>query len=196
MLITLITSGRLITKFGHYRVFPIVGTLITALGVWLFSHLTLHTSQLQLSVWMLVMGAGIGTFMQVMTLAVQNAVPRSELGVATASATFFRSMGSSLGGAIFGAILTNRLAYHLKQLLPHVGSGSGSSLASTIQTGATSALINKLPTSTSHAIYEAFVLSFHDMFLLALPFLFLAFVAALFLRETPLRSTTKGPEVI
>ncbi len=118
MLLTLVGSGRLITKYGHYRIFPIIGTLITAFGMWLFSHLTLQTSQLQLSLWMLVVGIGIGSFMQVMTLAVQNAVPRSELGVATASATFFRSIGSSLGGAIFGAILTNRLTSHLVALLP------------------------------------------------------------------------------
>src|ERR1035437_1629640 len=194
MLTMLITSGRLITRFGHYRIFPIIGTLITAFGMWLFSHLTLHTTQLQLSLWMIVLGIGIGSFMQVMTLAVQNAVPRSELGVATATATFFRSMGSSLGGAIFGAILTNRLAFHLKHLLPNVA-GQSSSITNSVQTGATSAVINKLPPNISHDIYTAFVLSFHDMFLIAIPVILLAFVAALFLRETPLRTTAKGPEV-
>jgi hypothetical protein len=146
---------------------------------------------------MIVVGLGIGSFMQVMTLAVQNAVPRTELGVATATTTFFRSIGSALGGAIFGAILTNRLAYHLKQLLPHATIGSGASkLSSSVQTGATPTFINKLPPSIAHDIYEAFVLSFHDMFLIAVPFMLIAFVAALFLREAPLRETTKGAEVI
>jgi len=146
---------------------------------------------------MIIVGVGIGSFMQVMTLAVQNAVPRDELGVATASATFFRSMGSALGGAVFGAILINRLTFHLKQLLPHVSIGSSlSNLSSSVETGATPTFINKLPPSISHDIYQAFVLSFHDMFLIAVPVLLVAFVAALFLREAPLRTTTKGPEVI
>ncbi|MHB1864541.1 MAG: MDR family MFS transporter [Candidatus Saccharimonadales bacterium] len=197
MLSALVVSGRLITKWGHYRIFPIMGTLITAFGVWLFSHLTLKTSQLELSIWMVIVGLGVGMFLQVMTLAVQNAVPRDELGVATASATFFRSMGSTLGGAIFGAILTNRLTYHLKQLLPHTSlRANTTNLSSSVETGATPTFINKLPASISHDIYQAFVLSFHDMFLLAVPVLLLAFIASLLLRETPLRETTKGPEVI
>ncbi|HUC87570.1 MAG TPA: MDR family MFS transporter [Candidatus Binatia bacterium] len=199
MLTALITCGRLITKWGHYRIFPIIGTLVTAFGVWLFSHLTLHTTQLELSLWMIVVGLGIGMFLQVMTLAIQNAVPRDELGVATASATFFRSLGSSLGGAIFGAILTNRLTYHLKQFLPHtsaISSQASQGLASSVETGATPTFINKLPPSISHDIYQAFVSSFHDMFLIAVPVLLVAFVVALFLREVPLRTTTKGPEVV
>jgi EmrB/QacA subfamily drug resistance transporter len=196
MLIALVGSGRLITKTGHYRLFPIFGTLITAFGMWLFSHLTIETSQLQLSLWMVVIGLGIGSFMQVMTLAVQNSVPRSELGVATASATFFRSLGSSLGGAIFGAILTNRLAYHLGQLLPHVPAEQGSISTSTIQSSASSAVIAKLPAPIAHDILQAFVLSFHDMFLIGIPILLVAFVAALFLREKPLRgSALPAPEL-
>jgi EmrB/QacA subfamily drug resistance transporter len=197
MLVALVTSGRLITKFGHYRIFPIIGTLITALGMWLFSHLTLQTSQLDLTLWMLVLGAGIGSFLQVMTLAVQDSVPQSELGVATASATFFRSIGSSLGGAIFGAILTNRLGYHLKQLLPPAVSGQVAAASpASIQAGASSATIAKLPPSISHDILQAFVLSFHDMFLYAIPVILLAFVAALFLRETPLRGSAPSPEAL
>ncbi len=189
MLVALVGSGRLITKTGHYRIFPIIGTLVTAVGMWLFSHLTLQTTSLQLSLWMVVVGLGIGSFLQVMTLAVQNAVPRSELGVATASATFFRSIGSSLGGAIFGAILTNRLAYHLKQLLPQVPGGHTAVSAASIQSSASSQAIALLPHSIGQDVLQAFVLSFHDMFLLAIPVLGLAFIAALFLREMPLRGS-------
>jgi EmrB/QacA subfamily drug resistance transporter len=181
-----IISGRLVTKTGHYRLFPIIGTFITGLGLYLFSHLTLTTTQITLSVWMFILGFGIGLFMQIMTLAVQNAVPQGDLGTATASVTFFRSLGSSFGGAFFGAILTNRLGVHLKQLLP---SSAGSHISATkIQESATTGL-GKLPSSTSHAIYQAFVLSFKDMFLLAVPVLVIAFVVALFLKEIPLRTT-------
>jgi EmrB/QacA subfamily drug resistance transporter len=196
MLVSLVTTGRLITKLGHYRIFPIVGTFVTGIGIWLFTHLSLHTTQLDLSLWMVVLGLGIGMFMQVMTLAVQNAVDHSEIGVATASATFFRSIGSSLGGAIFGAILTNRLALHLKQLLPGTSTKPVTGLAQSIQNGVSSSNIKNLGPSVSHAIFKAFVLSFHDMFLFVLPVIALAFIAALFLKEAPLRTSVKTPEVI
>jgi EmrB/QacA subfamily drug resistance transporter len=194
MLITLIGSGRLITKYGHYRPFPIMGTFITGVGMWLFSHITLHTTQVELSVWMVVLGLGIGLFMQVMTTAIQNAVPQSELGVATASATLFRSLGSALGGAVFGAILTNRLSQHLHRLLPPIASGHGTVSVASVQAGASSVGIAKLPPSIGHDVLRAFVLSFHDMFLIALPVIVLAFVAALFLREVPLRETITDPD--
>ena len=192
---TLIATGRLITKYGHYRIFPIIGTFVTGIGMWLFSHLSLQTTQLELSAWMVVLGLGIGMFMQVMTLAVQNAVDYSEMGVATSSATFFRSIGSSLGGAIFGAILVNRLALHLTHFLP----GSAATVAAitkSVQNGVSSTGINQMSAADSHAIFKSFVLSFHDMFLLAIPVIALAFITALFLKETPLRTSVKTPEVI
>jgi EmrB/QacA subfamily drug resistance transporter len=184
LLVASITSGRLITKFGRYKPFPIIGTFVLSIGLFLFSHLTLTTSQLVLSGWMLVVGAGIGLFMQVMTLAVQNSVDRREMGTATSSATFFRSLGSAFGGAIFGSILTNRLAVHLHKLLP-ASSGSATHInISNIQSGVG---LGHLPPSVAHSVLLAFVNSFHDMFLLAIPISLLAFVISLFLRETPLR---------
>ena len=193
MLVALIAGGRLITKWGHYRIFPIVGTLITAFGIWLFSHLSLTTSSLELSAWMLVVGVGIGSFFQVMTLAVQNSVPREELGVATGTATFFRSMGSSLGGAVFGAILINRLSSHLKQTLPSVHGISSSQLSSSVVSGVPPSFLSKLPPAVTQDIFKAFVLSFHDLFLYAIPVLLVAFVAALFLKEVPLRTSHSAP---
>lgn len=188
LLVAMIVSGRLTTKWGRYRAFPLIGTLVLAFGLWLFSHVSLSTTQLELGAWMVVVGVGLGTFMQVMTLAIQNSVERSELGTATSSATFFRSLGSSFGGALFGAILTSRLAHHLSQSLPkHTG---GSSLnVNGILTGGSS--IHSLPPAVSHDVLLAFTRSFHDMFLLTIPFALLSFVVALFLKEVPLRSTHK-----
>jgi predicted MFS family arabinose efflux permease len=180
-----IVSGRLITKWGRYRAFPIIGTLTLALGLWLFSHVTLTTSEWVLGSWMIVVGVGLGLFMQVMTLAIQNSVDRSQLGTATSSATFFRSLGSSFGGALFGAILVSRLTHHLAVLLPKQA-GPHLSIKG-IQTGA--AGIHSLPPPIAHDVLEAFSRSFHDMFLLSIPFALLAFVAALFLKEVPLRSS-------
>ena len=195
MLTALITVGRLITKYGRYKIFPIVGTLITAFGVFLFTHISINSSVLQLSLWMIVVGIGVGSFFQVMTLAVQNAIPRSELGVATASATFFRSMGSALGGAIFGAILTNRIAFYLKQQLPNLAKSKVHINYSAIENG-TANNIKNYPPHIAHGILQSFTLAFQDMFKYAIPVLLLAFVVSLFLKEIPLRDTAQGSEEI
>jgi EmrB/QacA subfamily drug resistance transporter len=183
MLSASITSGRLTSKLGRYKMFPLVGTLILSYGLWLFSHLNLHTSEWLLGMWMFIIGAGLGTFMQIMTLAIQNSVQRSELGTATAAATFFRSLGASFGGALFGTVLTNRLISHLHEVLP------ANSAAPAIDPGNISngASLHNLPPAVQQPVLEAFVRSFHDMFLLAIPFALLAFIVALFLREAPLR---------
>ena len=161
--------------------------MVLTFGLWLFSHITLTTSEWVIGVWMAIVGAGLGLFMQVMTLAIQNSVERSELGTATSTATFFRSLGSSFGGALFGAILTSRLAHHLSQSLP--GQAANPAFSRNIQSGGIN--IHKLPPTVSADILQAFAHSFHDMFLLAIPFALLAFVAALFLKEVPLRGSHK-----
>jgi EmrB/QacA subfamily drug resistance transporter len=186
LMVASLSAGRLISKFGRYRIFPIIGTILLPISFWLFTHIAVDTSRLYLGIWMVVLGVGIGFVMPVLTLAVQNAVDRKYLGTATSIVTFFRSIGSSLGAAIFGAILTNRLAYHLDHTLPgHVGT----SVAKNFTSGATS--LSQLPTNTIHTVLVAFANSFHDVFLLAIPFAILAFITALFLRETPLKTSTK-----
>lgn len=188
LLVASIISGRLTSKWGRYRIFPIIGTLVLSFGLWLFSHVTLTTSRWVIGVWMVVVGAGLGTFMQIMTLAIQNSVERSELGTATSTATFFRSLGSSFGGALFGTVLTTRLAHHLTRSLPNHTTSSSVNIRG-IQTGG--ANIHNLPPAVAHNVLVAFTQSFHDMFLLTIPFALLAFVAALFLKEVPLRSSHK-----
>jgi MFS family permease len=136
---------------------------------------------------MAVIGVGLGSFMQIMTLAIQNSVDRRELGTATSAATFFRSLGSSFGGAIFGSILISRLTQHLIATLPK-GSGAAHISISSIQSGAG---LSHLPPATAHLVLEAFVRSFHDMFILTIPFALLAFVVAFFLREAPLRGANE-----
>lgn len=175
-------SGRYVSKSGHYRKMPIIGTALLTFGIWLFSHLTLTTSHFVLSIWMLIIGAGLGMFMQVATLAVQNSTKREMLGTATSTVIFFRSIGSSLGGAVFGTILTARLTHHIQQVLPNV-SGVANGV---LHTG-----VSKLPDNLKHQVLGAYVNSFHDMFLLAIPFTVAAFIVSLFLRETPLRNSTR-----
>jgi EmrB/QacA subfamily drug resistance transporter len=177
-----LTSGRLITKTGHYRKFPIIGTLSLTFGIWLFSHISLTTGHLTMSIWMLFVGVGLGMLLPITTLAVQNSTPRKDLGTATSTVTFFRSIGSSLGGALFGAVLASRLSSHIHESLPQAGSVTKSAL----QSGVT-----HLPPDVQHAVLQAYAASFHDMFLLAIPFSVAAFIVALFLRETPLRDSTR-----
>jgi len=189
MLVAVVSSGRLVSKFGHYRPFPIFGTLVMAIGFWLFSHVTATTSQGVLALWMVILGLGVGSFLQVMTVAVQNAVDRRDLGTATSVVVFFRSVGSAIGAALFGAVLTARLTYHLKQMIPATGHAVQLT-ATSLQAGASQ--LGKLPPSTLHLVLEAFARSFHDIFLVGIPFAVVAFLVSLRLREVPLRTTTKA----
>jgi len=185
LLASSITSGRLVSKLGKYRMFPLFGTAILTLGLWLFSHITTTTSEVVLGVWMAVVGIGLGLFMQIMSLAVQNSVDYKDMGTATSAVTFFRNIGSSFGAAIFGAILTARLTAHINQALP----GAGEHIAKGLQNSA--AQLAQLPHSELAKVLEAFAGAFRDLFLWAIPFAVLSFVIAWFLRESPLRTTVK-----
>lgn len=175
-------SGRLTSKYGKYRAFPIIGTLTLSFGLWLFSHLGMTTSEVTIGIWMAIIGLGLGMFMQIPTLATQNAVDHKEMGTATSTVTFFRSIGSALGGAVFGTILTSRLSYHIHEMMPDAAVAGDqfkhgiSSLAS-------------VPPEMKHVVLAAFVQSFQDLFLYAVPLAVAAFVVSLFLREAPLRTS-------
>jgi len=118
MLATFTISGRLVTRWGRYKIFPVVGTAVMSVGLFLFSLLTPSTPLVISSVYMVVLGAGIGCVVQVLVVAVQNAVPQGQLGTATSTATFCRSIGGAFGIAVFGAIFSNRLAASLPRYLP------------------------------------------------------------------------------
>lgn len=187
LMVASLTSGRLISKFGRYRVFPIVGTTLITISFFLFSHISVETNRVWLAIWMAILGLGIGQVMPVLTLAVQNAVDRRNLGAATSTVTFFRSIGSSLGAAIFGAILANRLTHHLAQAMPgsHSAGSSLNGIATSLQT---------LPASQAHVFLNAFALAFRDVFIFCIPFAVATLVVALFLKETPLRNSNEAPE--
>ena len=187
MLVSMISAGRAMSRLGKYRMFPIAGTLVTGFGLWLFGHISLGTSQLELSIWMVVLGLGIGAYMQVMTLAVQNSVDRADMGTATSVVTFFRSMGASFGTAIFGAILTARLTHYLAIYLPTAASQH----ISTSSLQQSTAVMQHLPPAIITDILQAFAHSFQDVFLITVPFAALTFVVSLFLRESPLRGSTR-----
>ena len=180
---TSIVSGRLITRTGRYKIYPLVGTSLMALGMWLLSTMSPATTLLQASVYMLILGTGMGMVLQVLVIAVQNAVEARDLGVATSSATFFRSLGGSFGTALFGAILTSQLASRLAHLLP---AGSDTELGDL--TGSPQ-LIAQLPPGVRDEVVDAFSHAITSSFTVAVPFLLLGLVLVIFLPEIPLRDT-------
>jgi EmrB/QacA subfamily drug resistance transporter len=179
---TSVTSGWLITKTGRYRVYPIAGMAITIVGLLLLSRLAAHTGMIEASAYMFVLGVGVGMVMQVMVLAVQNAVDYRDLGTATAGVNFFRSMGSAFGVAIFGSILTNRLEYNLPRELPQASGISAGQLL-----GSTPAQLHALPAAVREGAVRAFSMSLHTMFLWVVPLAVVAFALTWLLQEIPLR---------
>jgi EmrB/QacA subfamily drug resistance transporter len=181
-----VTSGRVISRTGRYKIFPVAGMLVTTAGFYLLSTMGATTSQLTASVYMFILGAGVGSVMQVLILAVQNSVDRSDMGTATGTSSFLRSMGGSFGVALFGAVLSNRLAHNLGNLLPGGSLPPGVS-ADTLR-GSPAAIL-ALPDEVRAAVVEAFSRSIDTVFLVAVPISLLGFVMTLFLREVPLRSS-------
>ncbi len=111
-------SGRLITRWGRYKVLPVTGMAVATFGLYLLSRFDAHTGRLTQSLYMAVVGLGIGLVLQVLVLAVQNSVDQRDLGTAASANTFFRSMGGAFGVAIFGSIFNSRLNHYLGELLP------------------------------------------------------------------------------
>lgn len=181
-----LVSGRLISKFGRYKIFPIIGTIMLTISLWLFSHIAVDTNRVVLGLWMVLLGAGIGQIMPVLTLAVQNAVDRKDLGTATSSVVFFRSIGSSVGAAMFGAILTNRLTSHISHA---IAGPSSTSIVDGLKKSATS--LHNLPPADVHLVLTAFAKSFADVFMIGIPFAVGAFVVSLFLKETHLKTSNR-----
>jgi EmrB/QacA subfamily drug resistance transporter len=189
VLVMAIYSGRRISATGTYRRFPIIGTAMTAIALFLLSHLGVHTPFWHTAIYMAILGAGLGLTMQVLLLAAQNSVAYSDLGVATSLATFSRSIGGSIGVAVFGTVFNNRLAVNLAKHVPATALAKlhGASLT------ANPDKVKHLPVPIRTGLRIAVSDSLHTVYLAAVPFAVLAFILALLLREVPLR-TSMGPK--
>ncbi|MER3420995.1 MAG: EmrB/QacA family drug resistance transporter [Chloroflexota bacterium] len=181
-----VASGTVISRTGRYRFFPIVGTAVVSVGMFLLSHLSTSTPQPVVSLYMVVVGLGIGQVMQVLILAVQNAVPHRDLGTATSAANFFRSLGAVFGTALFGAVLTNRLNHYLPQFisperLAGMRAAGGNLLSNSPEQ------LRHLPPDLYTGLVEALVRAIDTVFLVAVPVAVLAFISTWFLEEIPLR---------
>jgi EmrB/QacA subfamily drug resistance transporter len=185
MLTTSILSGQLVSRSGHYKIFPILGTAIGGVGLYLLSRIGPDTSRLTISLSMLVVGLGLGMVMQMLVLAVQNAVPYEDLGVATSGATLFRFVGGSVGTAALGAVFADRLHAILARHGVEAASGDAGGGLSQLSP----ATLSHLPAAVRRVYVEAFTESLGTVFLLASLVMVLAFVLALILQERPLRHT-------
>jgi EmrB/QacA subfamily drug resistance transporter len=183
LLVTSIGSGQLITRTGHYRPFPIAGTALMVVGLYLLSTMDTATSTATSFAFMFVLGLGLGMVMQVLVLAVQNAVDYSDLGVATSGATLFRSIGGSLGTSVLGAIFANRLSGQLKSVLPPGSAQAASGVSVNPQQ------IDRLPALVRTGYLHAFTNSLSSVFLVAAAIGVVAFALTWLIRELPLRET-------
>ncbi|MDR2307915.1 MAG: MFS transporter [Paucimonas sp.] len=178
LLVVSAITGRLISRWGRYRVFPILGTLLQAIALALLSRLELDTPLALMNLYMGLLGAGLGMVMQVLILAVQNSVEPRHMGVATSGATLFRSIGGAIGVSVFGALFSHDLLQRLAATYP-----AGSNPPTTLSPSEVHALAAPL----KQAYLEAFAGAMHGVFLTACVVTSVAFALSWLLREVPLR---------
>ncbi|WP_329032901.1 MDR family MFS transporter [Streptomyces sp. NBC_01725] len=191
LLITSTVSGQIVSRTGRWKVFPILGTGIIAVGLLLLHQLEVSSGTWEMSAYFLVFGAGLGLVMQVLVLVAQNSVRYEDLGVATSGATFFRSIGASFGVAIFGTIFTNLLRNKLTDSL------AGQRLPPGMSPGDLAAdprSVGGLPPALRSGVLDAYSSSITSVFLYAVPVVLVAFVVAWFLKEDKLRGSVTAPE--
>ncbi|SFX67396.1 MDR family MFS transporter [Streptomyces atratus] len=191
LLVASIFSGNVVSRTGRYRLFPIIGSLVMAVGLYLLSRMGPDTGVWLESLYMLVLGTGIGLAMQVLTIAVQNTVDYADLGTATSGVTFFRTLGSSFGTAVFGTIYANALKPNLTDGIAAAARAGGdpATLAKAAQspTG-----LHALPPAQSEPLAQAYADTLHTVFLWTVPVAVLGFFVALFLKEVKLRDTARA----
>jgi EmrB/QacA subfamily drug resistance transporter len=168
-------AGQVVARTGRYRFLPITGMITLAVGMALLSTLGTDSSQLVSGMYMALVGIGLGTSMQILVLAVQNEAPVPDMGVATSTVNFFRTVGGSVGVAIFGSLFRSRLADRL---------GDDSAVSMTPDE------IRELPEATQDTLAVAFADSITPIFLVVVPVVLLGLVLTLMLREVPLRTSS------
>jgi EmrB/QacA subfamily drug resistance transporter len=185
LLVMGIASGTVVGRTGRYKIFPVVGSVVMAVGLYLLSRLGTSTPYWQMALAMLVLGLGIGSSMQVLTIVVQSTVAYDDLGVATSGVTFFRTLGSSFGAAVFGTVYANVLSDRLPAA---VAASPGVDPAAVSSPEA----LHSYPADQIAPIVAAYAHAVHVVFLAAVPVPLVALVLALFLKEVPLRGTARG----
>ncbi|MBD3783689.1 MAG: DHA2 family efflux MFS transporter permease subunit [Micrococcales bacterium] len=192
-----ILTGLLITRTGVYKPFMALGVVVMGAGIWLLTRLTFDSSQTQLTLAMVVLGVGIGMAMQQYTLVVQNAAAKRDLGVATASSQFFRNVGSTVGIAVFGTVLTSGLGGAIAAHLPAGVAASMPEGAASAGSVLDPAALSQLPPAVATAVRQGLADQLHEVFLIGLPIVALVLLATLAIKAIPLRdSTHEAPSAV
>lgn len=192
LLIASVFSGNVTSKTGRYRIFPIVGCLVMGIGLYLLSRMGPGTGAWLESLYMFVLGAGIGLCMQVLTIAVQNTVDYADLGTATSGVTFFRTLGSSFGTAVFGSIYANSLGPALEKAVEEAARATGADPAQLAEAAQSPQGVHGLDPAAAGPIVEAYAHALHTVFLWTVPVAGIGFVVALFLKQVRLRDTARA----
>ncbi|MEV0410810.1 MDR family MFS transporter [Streptomyces sp. NPDC050448] len=192
LLIASVFSGNVTSKTGRYRIFPIVGCLVMGIGLYLLSRMGPGTSSWLESLYMFVLGAGIGLCMQVLTIAVQNTVDYADLGTATSGVTFFRTLGSAFGTAVFGTIYANTLGPALKKAVEEAARATGADPAQLAEAARSPQGVHGLDPAAAGPVIEAYAQALHTVFLWTVPVAGIGFVVALFLKQVRLRDTARA----
>ena len=194
LLVMSIGSGRYISSTGNYRWFPLVGTILVTVGLYLLTHLGAHTSLAIIGLEIFIFGAGLGLFIQVLTLVVQNAVPMKQMGVATSSVTFFRSMGGAIGASALGAVLTARIAYEFPRYLPAASlQAGGDQVSQLIQSPDSLNALKRTNPALHEGIIQAYSHAIDRLFLVAVIVSVLSVIAAAFIKQVQLRTSNSTP---
>jgi len=190
LLVCSIGSGQLVSRWGRYKVFPVIGTALMTVGLYLMSLIGVHTGSWSMAFYMFVFGAGLGLVMQVLVVAVQNAVPYEELGTATSGSTFFRMIGGSFGTAVFGAIFANLLSGNLRRSLHgvHIPANVGSQIDNP-------ALVAKLPPALHAGVVQGVSHTVQTVFLIGVPIAAVSFLLSWLLPEVPLRRSIRATDL-
>ncbi|GAA1618122.1 MDR family MFS transporter [Nonomuraea maheshkhaliensis] len=186
-----VISGKIVTQTGRWKIFPVMGLLTVAAGLFLLSRLHVDSSEWLIGVDVAVLGTGLGLSMQMLILAAQNGSELRDMAATTSGVSFFRSLGGAVGVSAFGAILTGRLKDEITEMLraAHISLPGGGD----VKLGSPDA-IQLLPTPIKNIVLESFTRGLETVFLVGVPIALLGFLATLFLKELPLRGASLPPE--
>jgi len=189
MMVVSVIAGQVITKTGKYRIFPIIGGVGMTVGMILLSFVDADTTKLQLALFMAALGFGMGFLMQTTMLIAQNSVEQKDLGVASSTATFFRSIGGSFGVALFGTIFVRHLKDDIAGRLGPAAAEQMTSGGGQVDPRA----VQILPAPLKEALFHGIASSLSTVFLWAIPFAAAVAVLAWFVREVRLRGSNDNP---
>nr|WP_042190134.1 DHA2 family efflux MFS transporter permease subunit [Kibdelosporangium sp. MJ126-NF4]CEL19114.1 multidrug transporter, MFS superfamily [Kibdelosporangium sp. MJ126-NF4]CTQ95084.1 multidrug transporter, MFS superfamily [Kibdelosporangium sp. MJ126-NF4] len=210
IMIASFTSGKITSKTGRYKIFPIIGSLFLIAGMGLFYTIEVDSPLWQPMVYMGVFGLGLGLSMQTLTIAAQNAAPPRDMGVSTASATFFRQMGGTVGVAVFLSLMFSTVGDKIREAFERIAPTAAFQQAVTdpavlanpqnaqvingLQGGGVgnvlqdSSFLQQIDPRLARPFLEGFTDSIQTVFLVAMFVMVLAFIVSLFIKEIPLRS--------